>query len=219
MDFALEQYRISFDIATSISAPLPSPFSLTHIPTHSYQPGVSLPATARFKLRHDIAQLFELGSSGIRLGDLNNAQHDTLLTRALAAYSTVYAEIGGDSNVLSLEESIKPVSLSLRQWELIAPFYNRQLYLHPAPRLAGGALNPSLNWSELERKYFADPFNILYIDDFLTQEALISLRRYGELSTIWNVIKRGYLGSYLDFGLHAPLMAQIAAELRQKMPK
>lgn len=132
----------------------------------------------------------------------------------------MYEELGGDADYVRGSTSpMDAVELSSRQWELLAPWFNRDLYRSPAPRLAH-ALNPLLDWAQLEREYFAHPWNILAIDEFLAPEALLSLRRYCELSSIWNVVKaKGYLGAYFDYGMHAPLMVQVAEELRSRMPK
>ena len=60
----------------------------------------------------------------------------------------------------------------------------------------------------------------MVIDDLLTANALDELRRFCWGSTIWRQpYRNGYLGAFPDDGFAAPLIAQIADELRAKYPR
>lgn len=61
---------------------------------------------------------------------------------------------------------------------------------------------------------------IVVIDDFLTQEALMALRQFCLGSTIWQEsFSHGYLGARPETGFSSPLLAQIAEELRLAYPQ
>ena len=64
----------------------------------------------------------------------------------------------------------------------------------------------------------SDP-KLVVIDDLLTQEALEGLRRFCWGSTIWRTAHTdGYLGAFPENGFSAPLLVQIAEELRAAFP-
>ena len=60
---------------------------------------------------------------------------------------------------------------------------------------------------------------MFYVDDFLTDEALESIREFVLTSTFWIDNKNAYLGTYLRNGFGSPLLNQIQEELRQLFPK
>ncbi|NKB57604.1 MAG: tetratricopeptide repeat protein [Alphaproteobacteria bacterium] len=97
--------------------------------------------------------------------------------------------------------------------------YNRLVYLNEAPRCDGGAVNPKLDTDAIEKAYQAGNPEIVYFDDFLTQEALQRLREFCLESTIWYTrYDNGYLGAMLGNGFASPLLAQIVDEMPQALP-
>ena len=98
--------------------------------------------------------------------------------------------------------------------------YNRCLQRREAPALDGGALNPDLDAADITGRYLATGPGIVWIDDFLRPEALEALRTYLLESTIWYDAEHpnGYVGTYLHDGFDCPLIRQVAAELRQRLP-
>lgn len=98
--------------------------------------------------------------------------------------------------------------------------YNRLHHLAEAPRLPGGALNPALDTSAIEADYFGRGPGITWVDGLLSEDALASLRKYCLESTIWFDFHHlyGYLGALIDNGFAAPLLLQVAEELRAKLP-
>jgi len=102
----------------------------------------------------------------------------------------------------------------------IAPSFNRILVLETPPRLAGGALNPSLDPDAVERQYHAKRPEVTYIDGLLNETALNALRRFCREATIWKKdYENGYSGAFLGDGFASPLLFQIADELRARFPR
>jgi tetratricopeptide (TPR) repeat protein len=88
------------------------------------------------------------------------------------------------------------------------------LHIGCGERLKGPAVNQA-NANTLARWQSQRP-QIVVIDNLLTEEALAALRRFCMDSTIWRKpYANGYLGAVPESGFAAPLLAQIAQELRQ----
>ncbi|GKS58676.1 hypothetical protein YTPLAS18_22030 [Nitrospira sp.] len=112
------------------------------------------------------------------------------------------------------------VRLAPQEADVLASSWNRLLYLGNAPRLAGGALNPSLDVQAVEAQWLAKRPEILYVDHLLSDEALTSLRRFCLEATIWKKeYENGYLGAFIGDGFGTPLLFQIAEELRTRFPR
>ena len=89
--------------------------------------------------------------------------------------------------------------------------------LEPGARLAGRAVNPDADGAAT-RWTQSHPRTVI-IDDLLTEEALIALRRFCRGSTMWErAYPGGYIGAMPETGFAAPLLAQIAEELRAAYP-
>lgn len=92
-----------------------------------------------------------------------------------------------------------------------------ELQLIGGARIPGPAINPA-NAALAARWPGAQP-QLLVIDDLLTPEALAALRHYCLASNMWrNVHPDGYLGAFPENGFAAPLVAQIAEEMRDTFP-
>jgi tetratricopeptide (TPR) repeat protein len=101
----------------------------------------------------------------------------------------------------------------------IAPSYNCLVYLEKSPAIPGGALRSDLNVEELQNNYIHSSPEIVWIDDFLTEEALFSLRQFCNQATVWKgQFAGGYLGAFLGSGFSSPLILQIAEEIRTRLP-
>ena len=88
------------------------------------------------------------------------------------------------------------------------------------PRISEGYINPNKNWKNIEDEYFNSPKQIIYIDNFLSDQAVKELRKFCLISKIWIEEKvNKYLGSYSDKGFISPLHLQIAIELKKKLPR
>ncbi len=101
----------------------------------------------------------------------------------------------------------------------IGPSFNRILYYADCPALPGGTLNPALDVTAIEARYEATQPGITYVDDLLTKEALESLRRFCQDSTIWKKeYANGYVGAFIGEGFSCPLFLQLSEELRLRFP-
>ncbi len=102
----------------------------------------------------------------------------------------------------------------------IAPSFNRLLYIRPTPGLDCPAINPELNVSAIEDRYFSTKPEAMFVDDLLTKQALEQLRAFCLESTIWKRdYQNGYIGTFLANGFACPLLLQMAEELRTRFPK
>jgi hypothetical protein len=169
------------------------------IPAHPPRTQLSLP-----KLRHDIDQFRYLRNRG-RLG----AEFDAFI----AAY--------GD-----IADRLFPAGIDARfpleggDLARIGEAYNRIVHLAPAPRVER-ALSPAWDPVTVEDRYLAGPPGLVVIDDFLSQPALDEVRRYCLESTVWSGTRytEGRLGAFFIDGFHAPLLLQIAEEVRAAFPR
>jgi hypothetical protein len=156
------------------------------------------------KLEHDIAQFNYLQRHGI-LPDV--------LPDIISGYQEVLQRIiplGDDARI----------RLSDADRALIGHVYNRIVYRTPAPRVAN-ALSAAWRPESAEEEYLRSPLGLVVIDNFLSEQALASLRRFCLESTVWftNRYAHGRLGAFFRDGFNCPLLVQIAFELRQAFPK
>jgi Tfp pilus assembly protein PilF len=91
-------------------------------------------------------------------------------------------------------------------------------HLADGGQLAEPALNPRDTNGEVSERWRRSSPKIVVIDDFLTNEALDSLRRFCWGSTVWRSVYDGYLGAFPEFGFACPLLAKIADELPRRYP-
>lgn len=93
-----------------------------------------------------------------------------------------------------------------------------QLYVAGGARIPGPAVNPAN--AEIVAKTWAETNpQIVVIDNLLTPEGLAALREFCWGSTMWQrAYENGYLGAMPEGGFAAPLLAQIAEELRTTFP-
>ena len=168
-------------------------------PAAAAVPDASLSAP---KLRHDAAQFRHLRDVGVLGAEAEDR-------------ATLY-----DQWAVRLEGMGAGARLPLEgeALEALGPLLNRIVYVRNAPRLTR-ALGP-WDTEPVERAYQAPP-GVAVVDDFLTPEALDALHRFCLDSTIWSSTRHAYgrLGSQFQNGFAAPLLAQIAEELREALPK
>jgi hypothetical protein len=112
------------------------------------------------------------------------------------------------------------INLTPPEQRQLAPFFNRNLYVRSTPHLAVPAINPQLDVSAIESRYFATRPEVMFVDELLTVQALSNLRAFCLESTIWKRdYQNGYIGTFLANGFACPLLLQIAEELRTRFPK
>jgi hypothetical protein len=160
----------------------------------------------RAKLRHDIEQLDWLAAEGIAVPDAARVRAD------LSALLAAAPEGLGAGESFAIPPALR---------ERVAGHYNRCLHRGSAEALENGALNPALDWSALEARYFDSGPGLVVIDGFLQGTALERLRRYCLVSTFWYDFEHanGYVGAYVHDGFSAPLLMQIAREFGERLPR
>ena len=120
------------------------------------------------------------------------------------------------------QSSLESIFLKLNPQDQnqIAPSFNRLLYVRHTPRLDTPAVNPKLDVSAIETRYFSTKPEAMFLDDLLTEQALTHIRAFCLESTIWKRdYQNGYIGTFLANGFASPLLLQIAEELRTRFPK
>jgi tetratricopeptide (TPR) repeat protein len=111
------------------------------------------------------------------------------------------------------------LKLNPEEQHVLAPSFNRLLYVRPTPRLTMSAINPHLDVRAIETRYFSTNPEAMYVDGLLTEKALSELREFCLESTIWKRdYPNGYVGTFLANGFACPLLLQIAEELRALFP-
>lgn len=163
----------------------------------SYPPSIA-------KLRHDAEQLRYLRREGI-LGD---------------EVSAVIEQYQGLMDQLAARGPEARQPLDSDQTRAIRYAYNRLLHVRPTPRVRQ-ALSGRWDAAAVERQYIDCPPGVVYVDDFLSPEALDGVRRFCLESTVWsgNRYALGRLGAFFQDGFNCPLLLQIAEELREALPR
>ncbi len=98
--------------------------------------------------------------------------------------------------------------------------YNRLVHVRPTPRVPR-ALSGEWDAAAVEGAYLAGRPSIVVVDEFLSRDALESLRLFCLESTVWstNRYEHGRLGAFFRDGFNSPLLIQIAEELRAAFPR
>ncbi|MCD9228648.1 hypothetical protein ACPPTR_12735 [Ralstonia pseudosolanacearum] len=153
------------------------------------------------KLRHDIDQFEYLRRRGI----------DAPLDSIIADYKAALARLSG--------LGIARAPLTDEDERTVGRAFGRLVHVADAPRVAR-ALSPSWHPGQVQRRYLEHRPNVVVIDDFLTDEALWGLLRFCQDSTIWagNRYAHGRLSTLFFTGFNAPLVLQIAEEIRDAFP-
>lgn len=158
-----------------------------------------------FRLLHDLEQTAYLLAEGHTDDGLREA-HDTLQ----AVWSRQPAGEGLNAYAVPLaEHEIAGINR-----------FRNNLIRYPTSAALKHILNPDNDWRAIEDQYFGSRPEIVHIDNLLTEPALVELRKFGLISTVWkSEYKNQYLGAFAQDGFVGPLHFQLALELRQKMPR
>ena len=156
---------------------------------------------SRFRLRHDMGQARWLLQEGVAL---------PALKPFLSAASDILART-------AQQPDLSKLALTAQEQAAIAPYLGT-LHVHEMPKLAH-VLNPEHDWARIEREYFSHSPELLYIDDFLTPQALQAFYDFNLQSRVWlEEYTNQYLGAFGSKGFASPLHLQLARELRAAMP-
>lgn len=153
------------------------------------------------KLRHDLEQLLHLRRAGVA------APLDDIIPDFQAALDRM-ERLGVTRAPLRGEDE-----------RAVGRAFGRLVHVADAPRV-DRALSPAWDRAQVQQRYLKSRPNVVVIDDFLSPEALQSLLRFCRESTIWasNRYAHGRLGSLFFTGFNAPLVLQIAEEIRDAFP-
>ena len=159
---------------------------------------------AIFRLKHDVAQAKYLSSKNYKINGLDKFQ-----------------KIGDE--ILSRKENKDNVSrkilLTPNEVDDLLPFYKAE-HIYKPKKISGSSINPNKDWQKVEDEYLNGSNQIMYIDDFLSDEAVQELYEFSLVSKVWNKeYKNKYLGAYSDSGYISTIHLQIAVDLKQKLPK
>lgn len=164
------------------------------------EPMLSLP-----KLRHDIAQYRYLREQGVL---------DATFDATIAAHEAVaerHSALGDNARAPLSQEDLAAIGDS----------YGRIVHLADAGRTGAPALSTRWDRDAAQHAYLDRRPGVVVIDDFLSDEALARLNRFCLRSTCWfgNRYANGRLGAFLFSGFNAPLLLQIAEEIRDALPR
>ena len=160
-----------------------------------------------FKLKHDVEQANYLSSKNYKINDIDT-----------------FIKIGGE--ILKREENKdennnfnKKILLSDNEINTLL-LYSKENHTYQTKTITGSCINLNKNWSNVEDEYLNSTNQIMYIDNFLSDEALIELREFCLVSKVWHKeYHNKYLGAFSNTGFISPIHLQIAVDLQQQLPK
>ena len=160
-----------------------------------------------FRLKHDVQQAQYLISKNYKIEGVDK-------------FKKIGDEIlGRKENKEDKNNYIKEILLTPDEVGALLP-YHKSDHVYKPKKISGSCINPNKNWQDVEDEYFNSSNQIMYIDDFLSDEAIIELREFCLVSKVWNKnYTNKYLGAFSDQGFISPIHLQIAIELKQKLPK
>ena len=160
-----------------------------------------------FRLKHDVQQAKYLSSKNYKIDGLDQFQKigNEILSRK---------ENKEDKNNYN-----KKILLTPDEVGALLP-YRKSDHVYKPKKISGSCINPNKNWQDVEDEYFNSSNQIMFIDDFLSEEALIELREFCLVSKVWNKeYEEKYLGAFSANGFVSPIHLQIAKDLQVKLPK
>jgi hypothetical protein len=178
-------------------------------------------AAACFARCMELRRAVDMGVSTTKVAhDVEQLEYLLGLGKLSAEFSPVAAQYRELLAALSPTEEATPIqSFDAARFPLVARTYKQPLQIDQSPAPAGPMLNPAADWRGAQQRYLSSNPSVTVVDDLLSSAALDSLRRYCRESTLWNDLRSGYLGTYLDEGFAPPALLRIATELRERLPE
>ncbi len=161
-------------------------------------------STSKAKLKHDIEQFKYLKKiTGDSKFDALTLQHQNLLAQ-------LSVELAPDTII-----NLHPSALAEMHEN-----YNCLHHFEQAECSKEPALNIAQNFHSIEQNYENHAPGITWIDNFLSDACINALRKYCLENTMWFDFHHpnGYLGALMENGFAAPLLFQIADELKTHLP-
>ena len=160
-----------------------------------------------YRLKHDVQQAKYLSSKNYKINGIEKFQK---------IGSEILKRKGNGENNNTLSQKIL---LNHDEIKSLLPYYKAN-HIYQTKKISTYCINPNKNWQDVEEQYFNSSKQIIYIDNFLSDEAIRELREFCLVSKIWSREYIGkYLGAFSDKGFISPMHLQIAVELKQKLPK
>jgi len=160
-----------------------------------------------FKLKHDIEQAKYLSSKNYKINGIDK-------------FIKIADEIlGHTENKEEKNDFNKKILLNENEINMLLS-YSKENHIYQTKTISGSCINPNKNWLDVEDEYLNSTNQIMYIDDFLSDEALVELREFCLVSKVWyKDYHNKYLGAFSSSGFISPIHLQIAIDLQQKLPK
>ena len=160
-----------------------------------------------FKLKHDIEQANYLNSKNYKINGIDE-------------FIKIGDEIlGRKENKEEKNDFNKKIFLNNDEINSLLPYFKKN-HTYQTKTISGSCINLNKKWLDVEDEYLNSTNQIMYIDDFLSDEALIELREFSLVSKVWyKEYDNKYLGAFSDSGFISPIHLQIATDLQQKLPK
>ena len=160
-----------------------------------------------FRLKHDVEQAEYLKSKNYEINGLNEF------------YDIGKEILNKKENEENESNFNKEILLKDSEIQSLLPFCKNQ-YIYQTPKLSGSVLNPDKDWNQVEMEYLNSEKQIIYIDNFLSKEAIKELREFSLVSKVWiHQMPNKYLGAFSDSGFINPLHIQLGTDLQKKLPK
>ena len=160
-----------------------------------------------FKLKHDIEQANYLNSKNYKINGIDEF------------IKTGDEILGREENKEDINNYSKRILLNNDEINSLLPYLKKN-HTYQTKTISGSCINQKKNWLDVEDEYLNSANQIMYIDDFLSDEALKELREFSLVSKVWyKEYNNKYLGAFSDSGFISPIHLQIAIDLKQKLPK
>lgn len=126
----------------------------------------------------------------------------------------------GRRSLAVLKRAVNNTTAPVDSAEKEALLYAASHYHHvPDFPFAGKALGDN-DYPAIEHAFFHNALRLVVIDDFLTETALLNMRRYCEEASVWKrSYHSGYVGTFMGTGFCSRVLLAIADELKRAMPK
>jgi len=154
-----------------------------------------------FRLKHDVQQAYFLRAHGFSSAPL--AQFLDVIPSILEEHKS--------------DQGQKLINLTGEALKVYRD-YQSEPFIYQMPIL-NTMLNSELDWRRLEEKYLSSEPELIFIDNFLNNEALKAFQNFSLYSKVWNKEYKGcYLGAFANQGFISPMHLKLAIELKSAMP-
>lgn len=185
--------------------------------------------TTAYKMQHDLEQAEYLADN------LTDETKALFFRDAVAPAYRAMLERIPPLEELERTQGLYPFTSADREATQIDSFYNKALHQTNIDELKDDAgqsiplINPNLDVTAIQRQWSGKDKDhghpgIIVIDDVLSPPALAAIQKIMLESTVFSQCKLpkkfgGYVGAYIDDGLHDRILLELARELHDKLPE